>query len=77
MMKKHEIRTLREKSHVDSVRIVRSPSDASEWVVLFEVLGGKSFLLISDDDQVCSYVTLDTAVEALDTLGFARAEVLF
>lgn len=77
MMKKHEIRTLREQSHVDSVKIIRSPSDASEWVVLFKLVDGKSFLLVSDDDQVCSYVALDAAVQALDALGFARAEVLF
>lgn len=76
-MKKHEIKTLREKSHVDSVKILRSPSDASEWVVLFKVLGGKSFLLITDEEQVCRYATLDAAVEALDALGFARAEILF
>ncbi|MFO7706385.1 MAG: hypothetical protein R6V43_14835 [Halopseudomonas sp.] len=76
-MKKHEIKTLREKSHVDSVKILRSPSDAREWVVLFKVLGGKSFLLISDEEQVCSYTALDAAVEALDAMGFARAEVLF
>lgn len=77
MMKKHEIRTLREKSHVDSVKIIRSPSDAREWVVLFKLVDGKSFLLVSDDDQVFSYVALDAAVQALDALGFARAEVLF
>ncbi len=76
-MKKHEIEALREKSRVDSVKIVRSPSDASEWVVLFKKFSGKSFFLISDDDRVCSYATLDAAVEALDAMGFARAEVLF
>ena len=62
---------------MDSVKIVRSPADASEWVVLFKEKDGKSFFLISDDDQVSSYVTLDTAVQELDALGFARAEVLF
>lgn len=62
---------------MDSVKIVRSPADASEWVVLFKEKDGKSFFLISDDDRVCSYVTLDTAVQELDALGFARAEVLF
>lgn len=76
-MKKHEITVLREKNRVDSVKIVRSPSTAREWVVLFKEIEGKSFFLISDDDQVCSYATLDAAVDALDTLGFARAEVLF
>lgn len=76
-MKKNEIKALREKNRVDSVKIVRSPSDASEWVVLFKADGGKSFFLISDDDQVCSYADLDAAVAALDALGFTRAEVLF
>ena len=76
-MKKHEIKTLREKSQVDSVKIVRSPSDATEWVVLIKILGGQSFFLISDEDEVCSYASLDTAVSELDALGFARAEVLF
>ncbi len=76
-MKKHDIKALREESRVVSVKIVRSPSDAREWVVLFKEIEGKSFFLISDDDQVCSYATLDAAVEALDALGFARAEVLF
>ncbi|WP_372985388.1 hypothetical protein [Marinobacter sp.] len=76
-MKKHEIKALREKSQVDSVKIVRSPSDACEWVVLIKILGGQSFFLISDDDEVCSFVSLDTAVAELDELGFARAEVLF
>lgn len=76
-MKKHEIKARREENRVDSVKIVRSPSDAHEWVVLFKEIEGKSFFLISDDDQVCSYATLDEAVEVLDTLGFARAEVLF
>lgn len=55
-MKKHEIETLRGKNQIDSVKIVRSPSD---------------------DDEVCSYASLDTAVAELDALGFARAEVLF
>jgi len=76
-MKKHEIKVLREKRQVDSVKIVRSPSDASEWVVLAKILGGQSFFLISDDNEVCSYTSLDTAVAELDALGFARAEVLF
>ncbi|MBU2954994.1 hypothetical protein [Marinobacter sp. F3R08] len=76
-MKKQEIKALREDNRVDSVKIVRSPSDASKWVVLFKEIDGKSFFLVSDDDQVCSYLTLDTAVETLDSLGFARAEVLF
>ncbi len=76
-MKKNEIKELREKGHVDAVKIVRSPADASEWVVLFKENDGKSFFLVSDDDEVCSYVTLDTVIEALDALGFARAEVLF
>lgn len=76
-MKKHEIEALQENNRVDSVKIVRSPSDAREWVVLFKEIEGKSFFLISDDDQVCSHVTLDAAVEALDAMGFARAEVLF
>ncbi len=76
-MKKHEIQTLRENNQVDSVKIVRSPSDASEWVVLIKKLGGQSFFLISDDDEVCSFLSLDTAVAELDALGFARAEVLF
>ena len=76
-MKKHEIKARREENRVDSVKIVRSPSDAHEWVVLFKEIEGQSFFLISDDDQVCSYATLDEAVEVLDTLGFARAEVLF
>lgn len=76
-MQKNEIEALRKKSLVDSVKIVRSPSDASEWLVLFKEKDGKSFFLISDDDQVCSYATLDAAVQALDALGFARAEVLF
>ncbi|EMP56882.1 hypothetical protein MSNKSG1_03195 [Marinobacter santoriniensis NKSG1] len=62
---------------MDSVKIVRSPADANEWVVLFKEKDGKSFFLISDNDQVCSYATLDAAVHALDALGFARAEVLF
>lgn len=76
-MKKHDIKTLREQSQVDSVKIVRSPSDASEWVVLIKMLGGQSFFLISDDEEVRSYASLDTAVAELDALGFARAEVLF
>ncbi|MDY6816352.1 MAG: hypothetical protein SV598_10845 [Pseudomonadota bacterium] len=76
-MKKHEIETLRGKNQVDSVKIVRSPSDANEWLVLIKILGGQSFFLISDDDEVCSYASLDTAVAELDALGFARAEVLF
>ena len=76
-MRKHEIEALRENSRVDSVKIVRSPSDAREWVVLFKEIEGKSFFLISDDDEVCSYATLDAAVEVLDALGFARAEILF
>ncbi len=76
-MKKQKIKALREDNRVDSVKIVRSPSDASEWVVLFKEIEGKSFFLVSDDDQVCSYLTLDAAVETLDSLGFARAEVLF
>ncbi len=77
MMKKNEIKILREKGSVDSVKIVRSPADASEWVVLFKENDGKSFFLVSDDDEVCSYETLDAVVEGLDALGFARAEVLF
>lgn len=76
-MKKHEIKALLGKSRVDAVKIVRSPSDPQEWVVLFKEVEGKSFFLVSDDDQVCSYATLDAAVEILDELGFARAEVLF
>jgi len=76
-MKKHEIETLRGKNQIDSVKIVRSPSDANEWLVLIKILGGQSFFLISDDDEVCSYASLDTAVAELDALGFARAEVLF
>ncbi len=76
-MKEHEIKARREENRVDSVKIVRSPSGAGEWVILFKEIDGKSFFLISDDDQVCSYATLDEAVEVLDTLGFARAEVLF
>ncbi|WP_152207999.1 hypothetical protein [Marinobacter changyiensis] len=76
-MKKHEIEALRENNRVDAVKIVRSPSNAREWVVLFKEIEGKSFFLISDEDQVCSYVTLDAAVETLDALGFARAEILF
>lgn len=76
-MKKHEIKALREKSRVDSIKIVRSPSNVSEWIVFFKDLDGKSFFLVSDDDQVCSYTTLDNAVEELDALGFTRAEVLF
>lgn len=76
-MNKHEIKTLREENRVDSVKILRSPSNAREWVLLFKLLEGTSFFLISDDEQVYSYSTLDMAVEALDTLGFARAEVLF
>ncbi|WP_040886602.1 hypothetical protein [Marinobacter santoriniensis] len=76
-MRKHEIEALRKKGLVDSVKIVRSPADANEWVVLFKEKDGKSFFLISDNDQVCSYATLDAAVHALDALGFARAEVLF
>lgn len=76
-MKKNEIKELRENGGVDAVKIVRSPADASEWVVLFKENDGKSFFLVSDDDEVCSYETLDLVVEALDALGFARAEVLF
>ncbi len=76
-MQKHKIEALRKKGLVDSVKIVRSPSDASEWLVLLKENDGKSFFLISDDDQVRSYATLDAAVQALDALGFARAEVLF
>ncbi len=76
-MKKHDIEVLREKGLVDSVKIVRSPSDSTEWVVLFKKISGKSFFLISNDDQVRTYTTIDAAVEALDALGFARAEVMF
>ncbi|EMP54235.1 hypothetical protein MSNKSG1_16691 [Marinobacter santoriniensis NKSG1] len=76
-MQKHEIEALRKKRLVDSVKIVRSPADASEWVVLFKEKDGKSFFLISDDDHVCSYLNLDAAVQELHALGFARAEVLF
>lgn len=76
-MKKSEIEALREKKSIDSVKILRSPSDAREWVLLFKLVEGTSFFLISEDDQVCSYATLDEAVEALDSVGFARAEVLF
>lgn len=76
-MKKNEIKKLREKGRVDAVKIVRSPADASKWVVLFKENDGKSYFLVSDDDEVCSYSTLDAVVEALDALGFARAEVLF
>jgi hypothetical protein len=45
--------------------------------ILFKDIEGKTFFLISDDDHVCSYANLDATVEALDALGFARAEVLF
>ena len=45
--------------------------------MLFKEKDGKSFFLISDDDQVCSYAALDVAVQTLDALGFTRAEVLF
>lgn len=76
-MKKNEIQKLREQRRVDSVKIVRSPSDATQWVLFFKELGGKSFFLVSNDDQVCSYTTLDQAVETLESLEFARAEVLF
>ncbi|HKK56139.1 hypothetical protein [Marinobacter sp.] len=38
---------------------------------------GKSFFLISDDDQVWAYPTLDDAVNTLDEIGFVRAEVMF
>lgn len=76
-MKKNDIKELREKGRVDAVKIVRSPADASEWVVLFKENDGKSYFLVSDDDEVCSYSTLDAVVEALDAFGFTRAEVLF
>ena len=76
-MKKHEIKARREENRVDSVKIVRSPSNAHEWVILFKDIEGKTFFLISDDDHVCSYANLDATVEALDALGFAHAEVLF
>lgn len=77
MMKKHQVEALRKKSRVDSVKIVRSPSNPKEWVVLFKEKDGKSFFLISEDGQVCSHAALDEAVQALDALGFTRAEVLF
>lgn len=76
-MKKNEIKALREKGRIDAVKIMRSPADASEWIVLFKENEGKSFFLISDDDEMCAYPTLDDAVDALDALGFARAEVMF
>jgi hypothetical protein len=76
-MKKSEIRELLEKDHIDAVKIMRSPADPSQWIVLLKVNDGKSFFLISDDEQVCAYPSLDDAVDTLDAIGFVRAEVMF
>lgn len=76
-MKVHEIVALRERQCIDSVKILRSPSNAKEWVLLFTELGGKSFFLVSDEDRVRCYSSLNVVVNQLDALGFVRAEILF
>ncbi len=76
-MKLHEIKALQEKKCVEAVQILRSPSNTKEWILLFTDLEGKSNLLATHDDQVCSFSTLDAAVETLDSPGFSRAGILF
>ncbi len=76
-MKRNEIKELLEKDRIDAVKIMRSPADPGQWIVLLKLNDGKSFFLISDDDQVWAYPTLDDAVNTLDEIGFVRAEVMF
>lgn len=76
-MRESEIRAIREKGNLGPVKILRSPTQTRMWILLFKEPNGKSFFLVSDNDEMRSYSTVDDAVETLHSLGFSRAEILF
>jgi len=77
-VKKGEIAESQRKGEIAEVHIVQAPSaKQKEWILLFKERQGYSHFLVTDDEKVCSYSSVDAAIEALRTLGFKRAEIMF
>ncbi len=77
-MKKDEVAESQRKGKIAEVHIVQVPSaQKKEWILLFEERQGHSHFLVTDDEKVCSYSSVDSALETLSALGFKRAEIMF
>ena len=77
-MKKDEIAEKQRKGEIAEVHIVQAPSaKRKEWILFFEEHQGHSHFLVTEDEKVCSYPSVDASIEALQALGIKRAMIMF
>ncbi|MFO7787062.1 MAG: hypothetical protein R6W87_04705 [Halospina sp.] len=76
-MKREDIIDLHSNDRIEAARIIPAPSQGRQWILFFEEAGGRSYFLLNEDEEVCQFQTVDSAIEELQALGFRWAEVRF
>lgn len=76
-MKKEFIAESRHQGKLVAVQILPSSAKAKEWLLLFEENSGHSYFLISDENKVQVFQTVEDALNMLSELEFYRAEIVF
>jgi len=72
-----EARQHYEESLLDAVDIIPNTGIKGEWVLLMKDRDGKSYFLVSDNDDIRSFGSMDDAVKMLQSIGFKRAKLFF
>jgi len=76
-MKKEQIRAMQDDGRLVAVHLLPNPAQAKEWILMFKERGGRSHFLVSDAEQIVSFQTVEMALDALRSVGFKRAEIVF
>jgi len=76
-MKKEQIRAMQDNGRLVAVHLLPNPAQSKEWILMFKERGGRSHFLVSEAEQIISFQTLETALDALRSVGFKRAEIMF
>lgn len=64
-------------SFLVSIDVTPNPTLKGTWLVLMHDRDGKSYFLVSDNEDVLSFQTVDSAIEILQSIGFRRAKLFF
>lgn len=60
-----------------SVRVVPNTVEKGEWLIFIKDKKGKSYFLVSENDEVISFKSIDNAIDTIRQIGFRRAKVFF
>ncbi|UZE96277.1 hypothetical protein [Alkalimarinus alittae] len=76
-MRLEEAKKSNNESILVAADIVPNSAKKGDWVLLMKERDGKSHFLVTDNDEIQSFKSIDDAVKALQHIGYRRAKLFF